>query len=182
MDSLGAVLILDDDPDVLKAARVAIAPHAARVETLRALEGLAGALSPGDFDILLLDMNFTLGDHSGRAGLDGLDLARASDPHLAVVLMTAFGGVALAVEALKRGATDFILKPWRNEKLIAAITAGTAITRARRASAEVLSLEHLEREAIERALARFGGNISQAAVALGLTRPALYRRLEKHGL
>ncbi len=182
MDTVGAVLILDDDPDVLKAARVAIGPRATRVETLSAPGALAGALGPGDFEVLLLDMNFVLGDHSGRAGLDSLDQARACDPQLAVILMTAFGGVALAVEALKRGATDFILKPWRNEKLVEAVVAATAISRQRRADTTFTCLAQIEREAIEKALARFGGNISQAAAALGLTRPALYRRLDKHGL
>jgi DNA-binding NtrC family response regulator len=99
-----------------------------------------------------------------------------------VVLMTALGGVALAVEALKRGAADFVLKPWRNDKLTATIETFAALTRSRRDARDSLNLDLVERRAIERAMARFGGNISQAAAALGLTRPALYRRLEKHGL
>jgi ActR/RegA family two-component response regulator len=95
--------------------------------------------------------------------------------------MTAYGGVALAVEALKRGATDFVLKPWRNDKLVATVMAAAAATRRRRAT-ETLNLDTLERGAIERALLQHGGNISLAAAALGLSRPALYRRLSKHGL
>ena len=95
--------------------------------------------------------------------------------------MTAFGGVQLAVEALQRGATDFVLKPWQNEKLVAKVVAAAGITRARR-EAEAQTLEQLERGAIERALAKAEGNISVAATALGISRPALYRRMSKHGL
>ena len=94
--------------------------------------------------------------------------------------MTTFGGVSLAVEALKRGAMDFVLKPWRNEALAAAMTAAVAATRARRA--DDLNLDEMERRAIEQALQRHKGNVSQAAAALGLTRPALYRRMARHGL
>jgi DNA-binding NtrC family response regulator len=95
--------------------------------------------------------------------------------------MTAFGGVMLAVEALKQGAVDFVLKPWRNEKLLESVAAAVQLTRARR-NAETLDLEALERAAIERALTRHQGNISLAASTLGLSRAALYRRLSKHGL
>ncbi len=75
-----------------------------------------------------------------------------------------------------------MLKPWRNDKLLEAMAAASALTRARRAVASDLNLDVLERHAIQRALARHEGNISQAAAALGLTRPALYRRMSKHGL
>jgi DNA-binding NtrC family response regulator len=95
--------------------------------------------------------------------------------------MTAYGGVQLAVTALKRGAADFVLKPWYNEKLVAVVKAAAEATRRRRA-AELRTLDALEKDAIERALARAGGNISVAASALGISRPALYRRLSKHGL
>ena len=89
---------------------------------------------------------------------------------------------SLAVEALKRGAVDFVLKPWRNDRLLDTLTAAAALTRARREAASDLNLDVLERHAIQRALVRYEGNISQAAAALGLTRPALYRRMSKHGL
>ncbi len=85
-----------------------------------------------------------------------------------------------AVAALKRGATDFVFKPWHNDKLVATINAARDTTRARREdrSADTRSTG---RGAIERALARADGNISTAAAALGLSRPALYRRMSKHG-
>ena len=182
MTTLGPVLVLDDDPDVLKAAGLALARAAERVELVASPEEVLPVLKRGGIDAVLLDMNFTPGEHSGGAGLDMLARIQAADPCVSVVLMTVYGGVSLAVEALKQGAADFVLKPWRNEKLIEAMSAASALTRARRATRDSLNLDLLERHAIERALARYEGNISQAAAALGLTRPALYRRLAKHGL
>lgn len=182
MSVLGPILVLDDDPDVLKAAGLALARAAKRVELLGSPNGLEAALADGAFEAILLDMNFVPGEHSGGAGLDVLERIGAADPSLSVVLMTVYGGVSLAVEALKRGAADFVLKPWRNERLVETLAAASALTRARRATRDSFNLDLLERHAIERALARYEGNISQAAQALGLTRPALYRRMAKHGL
>ena len=179
--STDAVLVVEDDPDVRRTARVALGYHVAKVEAIESLELLEGALAATVFDVVLLDMNFLLGERSGAAGLDGLARVQAFDPTLAVVLMTAYGGVTLAVDALKRGAADFVLKPWRNEKLVAAVTAAAQLTRTWR-KAETLQLDALERSAIERALARHHGNISSAAAALGISRAALYRRMSKHGL
>ena len=176
-----AILVLDDDPDVALAARFALSELAGRVDGATSLDGLEALLAARPYDAVLLDMNFAAGDSSGRQGLDGLARTRAADPAVAVVLMTAYGGVALAVEALKRGASDFVLKPWKNERLAEAITAAMALTRTRR-EAQKHTLDDLEREAIQDALSRHSGNISKAAEALGVTRPALYRKIEKHGL
>ncbi len=176
-----AILVLDDDPDVALAARFALAELAQRVDGATSLDDLETVLKARSYDAILLDMNFAAGDSSGRAGLDGLARTRGLDPAVAVVLMTAYGGVALAVEALKRGASDFVLKPWKNERLAEALTAAMALTRSRR-EAQTHTLDDLEREAIQEALTRHGGNISKAAEALGVTRPALYRKIEKHGL
>jgi two-component system response regulator RegA len=181
MSDPGAVLIVEDDADVRRSARIALTSHVARVELLDSAERLEEQLAATPFDVVLLDMNFVSGERSGAAGLNALARVRAFDPTLAVVLMTAYGGVTLAVESLKQGAADFVLKPWRNDKLVAAVTAAIDITRSRR-SAETLQLDALERNAIERALARHEGNISSAAAALGLSRAALYRRIAKHGL
>jgi DNA-binding NtrC family response regulator len=96
-----------------------------------------------------------------------------------VVLMTAFGAVSLAVESLKRGGADFLLKPWRNDALVTAVEAATARTREKRA---LLPLDDVERAAIAKALQHHDGNIAQAAASLGVSRPALYRRISKYGL
>jgi len=179
---IGPILILDDDADVVHAARLALKPGAGRIDTATSLDGVEDRLAAGAYDVVLLDMNFGLGRRDGDEGMDGLGRILAADPAISVVLMTAFGGVALAVEALKRGAADFILKPWRNERLLAVAAAAAQAAQARRDTDAGFDLETLERHAVERALAHFDGNISHAAAALGLTRPALYRRLAKHGL
>lgn len=177
----GIVLIIEDDVDVLRAARLALQPHVQRVEAATSAEGLRDTLNATPYDVVLLDMNFTRGARNGAEGLDALAIIREVDPMLSVVLMTAYGGVALAVDSLKRGAADFVLKPWRNEALLGAVLDGIELTRSRRGS-EALDLETLERQAIAKALARHAGNISLTASALGLSRPALYRRMSKHGL
>ena len=176
MTADAGVLVIEDDADVQRAARIALSEHFARIETRSSAAGVEDLLATAAFDVVLLDMNFVVGERSGNAGLDALARILAADRTLAVVLMTAYGGVSLAVDALKRGAADFVLKPWRNDKLVAAVNAAAAATRARRAA------ETLDLDVIERALAQHDGNISLAAAALGLSRPALYRRMTKHGL
>jgi DNA-binding NtrC family response regulator len=174
-----AILVIDDKPDVHQAIRLALQPHVERVESAVSPDAIGAAMASGPFDCVLLDMNFAPGERSGRQGLAALDAIRAVDPAVSVVFMTAYGGVSLAVDALKRGGQDFLLKPWRNESLVAAVRAAVERTRSERRGK---SLESLERVAIERALDRHGGNIARAAAALGLSRPALYRRLARHGL
>jgi DNA-binding NtrC family response regulator len=158
---------------------VALARDGVGVETTASPEGLEARAA--QFDAVLLDMNFAIGARSGVEGLDTLARLQAADPALSVVLMTTYGGVALAVEGLKRGAVDFVLKPWRNEALAAVMHNAARLTAEGRAGA-ALNLDDLERRTIERALAIHDGNVSRAAAALGLTRPALYRRMARHGL
>ena len=181
MNACGAVLVVEDDADVQRSARIALSSFVERVELLGSADKLDDTLAATSYDVVLLDMNFVVGERSGAAGLNALARVQAFDPTLAVVLMTAYGGVSLAVEALKKGAVDFVLKPWRNDKLVAAIIAAAHITQTRR-QADNLPLDALERAAIERVLTRHEGNISAAASALGLSRAALYRRMSKYGL
>lgn len=171
-------LVVDDDPDVLKAAALALAAPDTVVRSAASPQGLDATAS--ETDAVLLDMNFAIGARDGAEGFDALARLAGADPSLSVVLMTTYGGVALAVDALKRGAVDFVLKPWRNEQLTAAMRKAAALTAERRQGAE-LNLDALERRTIERALAIHDGNVSRAAAALGLTRPALYRRMARHG-
>jgi DNA-binding NtrC family response regulator len=177
MDPIKAILIIDDDSDVRQAAKLALARHVARIDTAGAPD--AALIRPGELDCVLLDMNFLPAERSGRAGMDALAAIRTADPALSVVLMTSYGAVSLAVEALKRGASNFLLKPWRNEALVESVREAAARTAKEREGAP---LDAVERATIEKALARHDGNIAQAAAALGLSRPALYRRMSKHGL
>ena len=179
MERLHAVLVIDDKLEVHQAVALALEPWVERVESAASLDAVPALMASTRFDCALLDMNFSAGERSGREGMAGLDAIKAADPTLAVVLMTAYGAVSLAVESLKRGADDFLLKPWRNEALVAAVREAAGRTEAARAGTR---LDALERSAIAGALDRNDGNIARTAAALGLSRPALYRRMAKHGL
>ena len=179
MQRLSAILVIDDKPEVHQAVALALEHWVERVESAASPEAVPALMASTRFDCALLDMNFAAGERSGREGMTALDKIKAADPTLAVVLMTAYGAVSLAVESLKRGADDFLLKPWRNEALVAAVREAAGRTKAARAGT---SLDALERSAIAGTLDRHDGNIAQAAAALGLSRPALYRRMAKHGL
>ena len=137
MARTGNLLIVDDNSDVLTAARLALAPHFEKVATLQNPERLSRTLDTLVPDAILLDMNFAPGERTGREGLDWLGRLRVAVPSASVVLMTAFGGVSLAVEALKNGAVDFVLKPWQNDKLVATMSAAVALSQARSRAAEL---------------------------------------------
>jgi DNA-binding NtrC family response regulator len=179
MERLNAILVIDDKPEVRQAVALALEPWTVRVDDASSPEAVPALMAAARYDCALLDMNFAVGERSGREGMTALDMIRNADPTLAVVFMTAYGAVSLAVESLKRGASDFLLKPWRNEALVAAVREAARRTEAARAGT---TLDALERSAIAGALGRHQGNIAQAAAALGLSRPALYRRMAKHGL
>ncbi|HEX8216091.1 MAG TPA: response regulator, partial [Allosphingosinicella sp.] len=179
MDRLEALLVIDDKPDVHQAIRVALEAHVPTVDSILSPDDVERFLGANRYDCVLLDMNFAPGERSGREGLEVLSRIKAIDPAVAVLFMTAFGAVSLAVESLKQGADDFLLKPWRNDALIAAVREAGARTRRAR---EGTTLDGLERAAIDRALGIHNGNIARTAASLGLSRGALYRRMAKHGL
>jgi DNA-binding NtrC family response regulator len=115
------ILILDDDPDVATAAQLLLRRRYGKVATLSDPAGLPALLAQGVPDVVLLDLNFTPGFIDGAEGLALLDVLRAQSQPPSVIAMTAYADVPLAVEALKRGAGDFITKPWDNARLVAAI-------------------------------------------------------------
>lgn len=156
------VIVVDDDPDVLTAARMALETAVATVEVLPSPTQLAEALAQAPADAVLLDMNFAAGAHSGREGLDWLARIHALDPYISVVLMTAFGGVSLAVESLKSGAVDFVLKPWQNDKLVATTSAAVSLAQARRETADLKT----RNAALARASSAPGSGIIGSAPAL----------------
>ncbi len=119
--SLGRILIVDDDHDILVAARLLLKRHYPFVRTESDPSLLPRLLAEERFDVVLLDMNFAIGASSGEEGLAWLTRILEADPRAAVVMITAYGDVDLAVEAMKRGAADFVVKPWQNEKLLATL-------------------------------------------------------------
>jgi DNA-binding NtrC family response regulator len=128
---LGKILVLDDDEDVLLAARLFLKQHAAFVHTEKKPELIPALLKNENYDVILLDMNFTRDVSSGREGFTWLSKILEIDPAAVVVLITAYGDVEMAVRAIKEGATDFVLKPWQNEKLLATLSAAMNLRESR---------------------------------------------------
>ncbi len=112
------ILVVDDDLDVLTAVRLLLKPEAKEVVTEKNPENLRYLLSQKKFDVLLLDMNFNSNIHTGNEGLFWLKKVKSLQPDIAVIMITAYGDIDLAVRSLKDGAADFVVKPWNNEKLI----------------------------------------------------------------
>jgi DNA-binding NtrC family response regulator len=117
----GKILIVDDDVDVLRAARLLLKRHFEQVDFEKNPQKIPYLVTNFDYDVILLDMNFTRDLSSGKEGFEWLDRILDIKPDTAVVLFTAYGDVEMAVRAIKAGATDFVLKPWENEKLLATI-------------------------------------------------------------
>ncbi|MFN3841272.1 MAG: sigma-54-dependent transcriptional regulator [Cyclobacteriaceae bacterium] len=117
----GKLLIVDDNEDLLKAAKMFLKRHFAQVDTEKNPEAIPFLMSNESYDVILLDMNFTKDVSSGSEGYYWLGKILEIDPSAVVVLITAYGDVQMAVKAIKAGATDFVLKPWENEKLLATL-------------------------------------------------------------
>lgn len=173
---------LDDDADVLASAELVLTRHGFTLATAQTPEAAREYLDREPVDVLLLDLNYRRGDTSGEAGLAFLKERMAATPHLPVVIVTGHSGMNIAIQAMRMGAQDFVVKPWNNERFIASIRAAMEAPRRAPAPPQDLNLERSERELIKAALDRHQFNISHAAKDLGLTRAALYRRMEKHGL
>ena len=117
------LLIIDDDVDVLSAAKLLLKRHLGQVDIEKNPERIPFLITNGQYDVVLLDMNFTRDVSSGREGFQWLDRILDIDPLAVVILFTAYGDVEMAVRAIKVGAVDFVLKPWENQKLLQTIQA-----------------------------------------------------------
>ncbi len=190
MQSRATILVVDDDADVLTAARLLLRQFFGAVLTTTDPGDIPGLMIEQQIDVFLIDMNFAIGQHSGVEGLNCMQQIKSRDSDAVVILMTAFGALNTAVQAMREGASDFVLKPWQNEKLVATLSVAAELRRTRTAvnqesdaaKADSLNLEANERKIISIALDESHGNISRAAKALGITRAALYRRIEKYEL
>ena len=140
------VLVADDDADVVEAARLLLRLEGYAAESVGSPGAVLAAVEQGDFDVALIDLNYARDTTSGAEGLELLAQLRRFDETLPVVVMTAWGTVDLAVEAMRRGAGDFIQKPWENERLLAVLRTqmelGRALRRGRRLEAENALLRH----------------------------------------
>ncbi|HEX6587382.1 MAG TPA: sigma-54 dependent transcriptional regulator [Longimicrobiales bacterium] len=126
------ILVADDQPDVLHALRLLLRAESFDVTTASSPRDVAAAVAEQEFDVLLIDLNYTRDTTSGREGLDLLMRLQAVHPGLPVVVMTAYGTIDGAVEAMRRGARDFVVKPWDNDRLLATLRSQVELARALR--------------------------------------------------
>jgi len=120
-DPQGRILIADDQADVLEALRLLLKGEGYETESVKSPQGVLAALEARDFDAILMDLNYTRDTTSGREGLDLLLAIKELDSTLPVIVMTAWGSIEGAVEAMRRGARDYVEKPWDNNRLLATL-------------------------------------------------------------
>ena len=137
---MASVLVVDDQPDIIEALRLLLKGQGYEVESASSPAGALSILERRDFDAALIDMNYARDTTSGREGLDLLGQLRQLEPDLPVVVMTAWGSIDNAVEAMRQGARDYIEKPWDNSRLLSILSTqmelGAALRRARRLERE----------------------------------------------
>jgi len=173
MKNYGTILVIDDNEAILTALKYCLAGTFEKVMTMTSPESVISVLNQEEVNIVLLDMNFTLGVNSGQDGLVWLQAIRKHHPEIPVVLITAYADVQLAVRGLKRGAADFITKPWDNDELV------RKLKDVLDAVADVATLDEVEADHIRRAIDRCHGNLTKAADVLGITRQTLYNKMKK---
>lgn len=189
------ILIIDDNKSVRVSLKMVLGNEFDSILTIGDPTLLPALLANGDFDAVLLDMNFDNCRLDGSDGLFWLERIKGMPKPPAVVMITAFGDIALAVEAMKRGAEDFITKPWDNDELISKLKAAikknkiarsdmvalsdAKVTKAREEKQLAMTLEELKADHIDTVVARCNGNLSQAAKLLGINRQTLYNQLKK---
>jgi len=128
---VGRILAVDDNEDILFSLKLLLKQHVETITTVSNPERIPELFAEQDFDVILLDMNFTKDAISGQEGFDWLAKILEIDPEAVVCFITAYGDAEKAVKAIKAGATDFILKPWQNEKLLATISSSVKLKRSR---------------------------------------------------
>jgi DNA-binding NtrC family response regulator len=131
------ILIIDDDRDVLETARMFLKQEFSSIQLEEDPESIGDSIKIQDYDVILLDMNFRKGVNDGEEGFHWLEQILNIDPDAVVIMITAYGEVDLAVKAMKKGAIDFVTKPWKNQKLLATIHASLQLRRSRKEVAKL---------------------------------------------
>ena len=140
-DGAPRILVADDQPDVLAALKLLLKSEGFDTQTVSSPSAVIDALESDDFDVLLLDLNYTRDTTSGREGLDLIPHIQALDNTIPVIVMTAWGSIDGAVEAMRLGARDYIEKPWDNERLVATVRGQVELVQALR-KAQLLEAEN----------------------------------------
>ena len=172
-DKYGTILVIDDNEAILTALRYCLSGTFQRIITKSSPDSVLTILNQEVVNLVLLDMNFSIGVNTGQDGLFWLRAIRKHHPELPVVLITAYADVNLAVRGLKSGASDFITKPWDNDELV------RKLKDVLDAADDMATLDEMEAEHIRRAIDRCHGNMKLAAEQLGITRQTLYNKMKK---
>lgn len=189
------LLIVDDNKAVRTTLKLVLAKEFDQIVAVGDPRLLPALLQQDDVDAVLLDMNFDNRRLDGADGLFWLARVKAMENAPAVVLITAFGDVELAVKAMKQGAEDFVTKPWDNDDLIAKLHSAIEVNRAARTDRDVvvnarqlceqeaermgMTLDQVKMEHVKSVVEQCGGNLSQASEMLGINRQTLYNYLKR---
>jgi DNA-binding NtrC family response regulator len=157
--AVGNILIVDDDPYITLSLLTLLEEHYLGVKAIQEPKGIPKELGSALYDVVLLDMNFKPGDTSGREGLKWLKKINEISDHTSVIVITAYGGIQIAVKAMKAGAFDFIIKPWQNEKILSTVSAAFKLIESRR---KVDHLESVHRVLVHSGDARFSDMIGES--------------------
>tara|TARA_Y100001954_G_C15775585_1_gene586837 strand:- start:254 stop:1624 length:1371 start_codon:yes stop_codon:yes gene_type:complete len=139
-DKYGKILVVDDDKDVLLSSRVVLKPIVELIRTESDPHKLPTLLRKDEYDLILLDMNFSTGSNTGNEGIHWLKEIIKFNADQNVIMITAFGEINLAIDAMKNGAIDFIVKPWDNEKLIATVSSALRLSQSKK------EIKHLKKK------------------------------------
>jgi len=153
------ILIVDDDTDILLAAKLFLKQHFNVIHTEKQPENIPTLMSNENYDLILLDMNFSRGATSGKEGFHWLSRILEVDPAAIVILITGYGDIELAVQGIKEGATNFLLKPWDNKKLLATITTSLQL---RQSKVELEDLRTKQKVLLSDQDSQFGSIIGQS--------------------
>lgn len=191
------ILIIDDNQSVLRTLKLVLNGVFRTVVTVPDPKLIPALLQAGDVDVVLLDMNFDARKLDGEEGLFWLNRINEMPNAPAVVLITAFGDIDLAVRSVQQGAEDFVTKPWDNQVLIQKLEAAIEKHRAKKQTETLaaqaaslhdqinadkqLSLDELEKKHILEVVDQEHGNLVNAAERLGISRQTLYNKLKKFG-
>jgi DNA-binding NtrC family response regulator len=148
--SKGNILVVDDNKSILSALEILLSPEFKEVTLLSNPSQIPSELRKKDFNLVILDMNFSAGINTGNEGIYWLERIRETNPEISVVMITAYGDISTAVKALKAGASDFVLKPWDNDKLLATLKLAVQLNFSKK---EVSHLRERETE-LKKALTR----------------------------
>lgn len=157
-NKVGKILAVDDNQDILFALKLLLKPHVELIDTISKPEAIEEYLNREDYDVILLDMNFTKDAISGQEGFDALEKILEIDKDAVVVFITAYGDAEKAVRSIKAGATDFVLKPWQNEKLLATVSASIKLRRSRRENSSLRSKQKEISQVLDQPFSDFIGN------------------------